>query len=145
MRFTQGFLGLSEQTQHALRALVCDSKNGSTRLDQDLGSRQCCRFLCEVGISNRAFGFGQVGQRVAQGDRVGVEGRSLERAQTSSKSSDFFDDLVDDRSSPTCIGFQSVGFAATELVESAANPTEGTGVHRTDSESSLLAADNAGS
>lgn len=107
---------LSEQTENALRALVGDSENRSTGLNKDLSPSQTCSFLREVRISDRALGLGQVGERIAQGDRVAFQSRSLERTESTSKACNLFDNFVDDLRGTGRVGLQVERFTATELV-----------------------------
>ena len=107
---------LSQQGQNVLRVLVGDRENVRTRLHENLGSRQLSRFLSKVGVTNRALGVGQVDECVVQGVLIGLESRSLERTQSTTKAGDFVDHIVDDLGRTADIIDQRFGGTASQFI-----------------------------
>ncbi len=97
--------------------LVRQGEHVCSRLHQDLGSREVGRFLCEIGVTNRAFCFLQVGQRLVQADQVAIERRRLKRTESTSQARHLVDHFVDDLGGAVDVVGQASRLAAAEFVE----------------------------
>src|SRR5262249_27949120 len=85
-----------QQRQHVLRICIRDLQHRGARLYKYLSPRQVGRFRGEVGVANRAFGVGQIDQRIIKGVLISFERRSLEGAQSTAERSDLVDRFGDD-------------------------------------------------
>lgn len=114
---------LSKQCENVLRILVGKGQHVGAGLNQDLSSCQVGRFLSEVGVTDRAFRFLQVGPRVVQADQVAFQGRRLECTQPTAKTGDLADHLVDHVGGTGDIAGQALGLAASQFVQPSCGTT----------------------
>ncbi len=96
----------------------------------------------EVSIADRAFGFGQVFQRVVERRDVRFQSRFLERTETTAEAGQTGDNFIDDPGCGLGVSLEIASTTRAEFVQLAADPAEGCRANTLDAKTSLLVADD---